>query len=927
MLEPKSGNRKGDVTTLEIRVLGPFEVLKDGRAITLPQGRLRAIVATLADAAGEVVSVDTLATAVWGARPPLDVRASLQTYIARLRQTLGRHVIVTAPRGYQLCVEPNQVDAWLFLRLLSDLPPAPEIVNTLDDALALWRGTPFTGVDSSWLAETRAPRLTECYLDAVATRADLKLAAGTSSDVVADLRTVTQQFPLHEPLWARLIAALQSTGQTAAAIACYEEVHERIAAELGVDPGTALQQARVSLSPSRIRLPHDTADFVGRADVLAALDGLLPQGADGSTAVVVLDGAPGVGKTTTAIHWAHSVAERFPDGQFFLDLHATGPGPELEPSTALELLLRELGAAPMNIPDDVDARSALLRSRLAERRVLLLLDNARGADQVRPLLPGSASMVVVTSRNQLRGLVARDGADRIALAEFSADESITYLTTASKLSRSRWNLRMLSDLADLCGRLPLALAVAAEQLEQRMGYGDRRLVSQLRAASRRIDVLSSTGDGGLDRGVRAVFRRSLDSLTPEQAKAFAVLGLHPGPDFSVDCAAAIVGSTAGEVLPVLDRLVEIHLLDQRQPRRYQLHDLLRLYAHELSGEDQPGRDAALDRLFAWYVHSAARARMVMGQCTPLGTVDELPATVVPREFGDVEDALDWFDVERTALLGAVEVATASGHDPAAWQLADQLSNYLAVRAAHDDLTRVQQIALESAQRRGNIAAQAVACNELGLAYSLADKHERARGYFRQAARLFSSLGDDIGHARALGRLGAALRWSGHLDRAIAVQQSAVEICDRAGDTDELVLALNELALSYLAVDDFDQAAVACRQALSAPETSNTPHLQPYVTDTLAQALTGLGEIDAALRCYRRAMVQAQAQRDKWCETAILNNLGRALRSAGRGEEARAHWEEALENIDTMDLVRSREVSREDLVTQIRSLGEPQAVST
>ncbi|MEV6287111.1 BTAD domain-containing putative transcriptional regulator [Kribbella sp. NPDC051770] len=488
--------------SVEIGVLGPLSVRVAGQQVEVGSGRLRAALAMLASEVGRTVSVERLAQAVWGEELPAHVRNSTQTQITRLRRLLGGARIRTECDGYRLDVAPEHVDAVRFGRLLHEAQTAPtagEQRRLLTEALQLWRGRPFEGVGSQWLDEVESERIVELYLSAREHRVDLELAAGRHGAVVAELRELTARFPLREAFWAQLLKALKQSGRPAEALACYESVRVLLADELGADPSPDLKRQYAELLSAKAvpqQLPAARGVFVGRAQQLKALDEAID-----STAVV-LHGSGGIGKTALPLQWAQQHQQLFPDGQLFIDLQGYGPGELIDAASALKSFLIGLGVPEHQIPYDVEARSSLLRTTLAGRRCLLLLDNAFDADHVRPLIPGPGSLALVTSRNELHGLAIREGAPRIAVDELKASESIELLHTKTGAT----DQQALRELAGLCGHVPLALSIAAVRCD-----GDiTAIVDELRLKA------SAIGD------LRAVFVRSYQALDPYAARAYAV---------------------------------------------------------------------------------------------------------------------------------------------------------------------------------------------------------------------------------------------------------------------------------------------------------------------------------------------------------------------------------------------------------------------
>lgn len=560
--------------TVEIGVLGPLSVRVAGDEVEVGSGRLRAALAMLASEVGRAVSVERFAQAVWGEELPAHVRNSTQTQIMRLRRLVGSERIRTEGDGYRLDVSPEHVDAVRFRRLLGEAQAAAtsaEQQRLLAEALKLWRGRPFEGVGSQWLDEVESERMVELYLSAREHQVDLELAAGRHSAVVAELRELTARFPLREAFWSRLLKALRQCGRPAEALACYETVRVLLADELGADPGPELRRQYAELlacedQPAKDvpqQLPAARGVFVGRAQQLKALDDAV------ESTTVVLHGFGGIGKTALALQWAQQHKELFPDGQLFIDLQGYGPGQLVDAGDALRCFLIGLGVPEPQIPYDVEARSSLLRTTLAGRRCLLVLDNALDADHVRPLIPGPGSLALVTSRNELHGLAVREGAPRIALDELSMQESIDFL----RQKTSEQDDQVLAELADLCGYIPLALSIAAVRAE-----GDvAAMTAELR--ERKLTALAIGDESG---DLRAVFARSYQALDPYAARAFRLLGLHLGSEFSSSTAAGLLGTTPYDARAVLDSLADQHLLCRTRGKRFEFHQLLRAYAVELT---------------------------------------------------------------------------------------------------------------------------------------------------------------------------------------------------------------------------------------------------------------------------------------------------------------------------------------------------------
>ncbi|MEU6350406.1 BTAD domain-containing putative transcriptional regulator [Streptomyces sp. NPDC047072] len=644
------------------------------------------------------------------------------------------------------------------------------------------------------------------------------------------------------------------------------------------------------------QLPADLATFVGRSDELDRVRALLPAdgGAPDAVVISVIGGMAGIGKSTLAVHWAHSVAHHFPDGQLYVNLRGFDPaGSIVPPEEAIHVFLTALGVAPERIPAQLDAQAALYRSLLARRRLLIVLDNARDTDQVRPLLPGTPGcLVIVTSRNQLTGLVAGDGAHPLTLDQLTAVEARDLLVRRLGPERPAAEPEAADEIIAHCARLPLALAIVAARAAAHPDFPLGAIAEELRDCHGSLDAFES-GDLGTD--VRAVFSWSYQSLSAPAARLFHLLGLHVGPDISAPAAAALAGLTVREARGPLGELTRAHLLTEDRPGRYVLHDLLRVYAVERveSEETERERDLAVDRLLAWYLHSADATSPQLSPERVRPPLEALPEGCRPLAFTTREQALDWCESERVNLVAAVHRSAAAGRLGTAWRLAAVLQEFLYLRSHLHDWLDTARAGLGAARKGRDRRGEAWLLLSVAGAEVYLSRFDEAIDHYEQAAAVCEELGDTYGWAKALTNLGTVSVKIGRLDKAVEYSRRALDAF-RADDSawGEGVTLAN-LGDIYQRLGRYDEAIDCLERALTVVRTIGSRWIEGVALDALGTVYRSLHRHDDAIAHYGQAIEAYRDVRNRAGEGLSLTNLGDVQLAAGERESARASWQQAL----------------------------------
>jgi tetratricopeptide (TPR) repeat protein len=813
----------------------------------------------------------------------------------------------------------------------------------VDDALALWRGLPYAGVPGPF-AEAEQARLAELRTTALEERADLLLARGQAATALPELTALAAAHPLRERTTGLLMIALYRCGRQAEALRVFGETRRRLAEELGVDPGTELTRthrqllamdpaldgppAEASLIPARpstaapeagqsgptgqsgpaaacpAQLPPEVAGFAGRAAELRWLHGLLPEAGP----VVLITGTAGVGKTALAIRFARQAATLFPDGQLYVNLRgfdpASGPVP---PGTALLGFFDALGVPPRHVPAGLDAQSGLLRTLLDGRRVLLLLDNAHDAGQVRPLLPGSAGcLVLVTSRSQLTGLAVADGARLLPLGVLDGGEAASLL--AGRLGPARVSAEP-DAVAALVGRaagLPLALSVTCARAASRPGALLSDLAAELADARDRLDALR-TGDATTD--LRAVFSWSVDKLSAPAARAFRLLSLHPGPDISAPAAASLLGAALPQARAALAELARASLLTEDAVGRFGYHDLLRAYAAELSAatDGAADRDAALRRILDHYLRSAqagvarlfpARSRLRLPPPRPGVTVEEFGTGPAGRgaagpDTGSYDAALAWFTAEQRVLRGVLELAVAHGLDEHCWKLAWFWAPKLKRHGRMHEVLAVQRTALAAAERLGDADALAHVHYDLGHANDWLGDHPAADLHLRRALALFTEAGDRPGVGQAQQGLAMLLAGQDRYAEALEHAREGLRLYRAFADSAAVAFSENTVGWILAHLGRCDDALLHCRLALELHRESGNRSGTADTLDSIAFAYSQSGDHARAIDYFEQAQAVYQQLGDTAHEALSRLNLGDAQLADGLPDAARGSWERAL----------------------------------
>jgi DNA-binding SARP family transcriptional activator/tetratricopeptide (TPR) repeat protein len=916
---------------VRFRLLGPLEVTVDGQALPLPAGQTPQVLSLLLLRAGQVVGVGTFHDVLWDGDGPDTFRKIVQIRMSQLRRLFAdTPVDLDGSRsGYRLVVPPGSVDLHEFRALVAEAAgQAPAVAEPLlRRALGLWRGPALAELAGTTSGMRLATALDEERLAAVEAHADAALAAGRHVDLAGTLAPVVAEHPLRERLRARLMAALSRAGRQSDALAVYDDGRRLLADELGLDPGAELREAHAAVlrgdtgAPARdvervpAQLPADLYGFAGREDELARLDGIL---AETGRQITALSGTAGVGKTVLAVHWAHRVAPRFPDGQLYVNLRGFGPaGAVLSPGEAVRGFLDALGVA--RVPGDVDAQAALYRSLLAGRRMLVVLDNARDAEQVRPLLPGSpGSLVVVTSRDQLTGLVVTDGAHPVVVDRPTVAAAGELLATRLGRDRVAAEPEATGEIISRCARLPLALAVVAARAVARPAFPLSALAGELRAAQRSLDPLGG-GDPAAD--VRTVLSWSYRALSDDAARLFRLLGLHLGADIAAGAAARL--ADADDVRARLAELTSANLLTEHRPGRYTSHDLLRDYATELAGEhdDEASRKAALTRLLDYYLFSAHAAdRMLRPQSRLSFTPRRDGVTITPETFGPVEDALTWFAAEYDVLVACTQRAGAAGFDPHVWQLARTMIDYGDRVGRWADQVAVQRAAFAAAVRLGDRTAQAHACRGLGRAYSWLGRHEESRVELGRAATVFAELDDWFAQANTTMSIAYSLvrdeRWPdalGYAETSLRLYRSHDHVAGAAR-------ALGTIGWILAKSGDHAGALAGCEEALVLMAQTNDTLAIASVLHSIAYIHQQTGDVAEALAAYERALELFREAGDRYNTGESLHRIGE-LHAPADPDAARAVWREALAILTDLDHADAAEV-RVKLAGLDKSMAQP-----
>ncbi|WP_221326828.1 BTAD domain-containing putative transcriptional regulator [Actinoplanes sp. L3-i22] len=900
---------------MRVRLLGSVDVEGEGVPRPVSGLRRRAVLAVLALAAGEVVSTDHLIDVVWNGRPPATARNTLQSHVSYLRRMLGgRESIVARAPGYLLTVGTDlQVAADLIEESRQTADPDRKVAR-LGAALNLWRGPPLAGLTGLSRLEGEAERLAGIRLDAVRALLDARLARGEHAAVVPELTELIRHQPHHEHLHGQLMLALYRAGRQADALRVYQRLRRSLADDLGVDPGTPVSELQAavlrhdpSLDPPEPRtepdgrdgsvprqLPGDVPGFTGRDSTLAELDALLEPAAEPcAVRVAAITGTAGVGKTALAVHWAHRAAGRFPDGQLFVNLRGFAPEARaVDPAEAVRQFLDALGVPAGRIPADPDAQAALYRTRLAGRRTLIVLDNARDSAQVRPLLPGSPDcLVVVTSRHELSGLVA-EGARPIGVELPAAAEARELLVRRIGAARAAAEPDAVDEMVARSARLPLALTVVAARAAIHPRLPLRTVAAEMRNAGCRLAVL--TGDDPSS-DVRAVFSWSYRALTPPAARLFRLLSLHPGPDLSAPGAAALAGVPVERVRPMVEELARASLLMQHAAGRYGFHDLLCAYASGLAEQVDPAEDrgAAVRRVLDHYFRCAyASDRLLYPARDPL-TPPPAPPAPDAGQPGDEQQALTWFAAEHRTLLAAVHLAVATHLDDRVWRLAWTMVTFLNRTGHWHDLTTVGFTALAAGRRLGDQFAQAQAHCFLAYAKTRLGHFEAADTELRQALALFDSAGDRAGRAHVHLNLAYTMDRRGRWPDALGHARLALELYRSAGHERGRAIALNSVGWCHALLGQYEQARDCCLEALPLLVELGDRNGQADTWDSLGLAQARLGRHDEAIASYRHAVDLIQRLGDHYREATTLVNLGEAQHAAGDAAAAGETWCRAL----------------------------------
>lgn len=636
--------------------------------------------------------------------------------------------------------------------------------------------------------------------------------------------------------------------------------------------------------------------FVNRVDELQELNAVLAD-EDGDPLVVsvfVIAGTAGAGKTSLALCWAHQARDHFPDGQLYVNLRGYDPGQPVTAHEALHRFLISLGVHAQSVPQDLDAAAALYRSLLAERRVLVVLDNAATVGQVRPLLPGSVGcLVVVTSRSRLSGLAVRDGARRLTLGTLPEPEAVALLRAITAGYRPQDDPDKLTELARLCAQLPLALRIAAERAASFPHMGLDDLIADLRDESALWDALS-VGDEEETDAVRTVFAWSYRALPDQVARLFRLLGLHPGPEFGLHAAAALAHLTAGRTRQLLDSLVGAHLVEQTAPDRYQFHDLLRAYASDQAQhEEAPAQwQAALRRVLGWYLHTADAAQHWLAPAEEHLPLAPPADGVQPLAFPDYNSAVDWAERDRANLLQAVRTAAAAGEDQLTWQLAAVLWNAQAPSAPGADWPSVGHIGLAAAERLGDNTARALLLTDLGMGYTRINSFAESLEYHHKALPIWRDLGDRLSEAHSLNLLGLVHLRSRQLTEAARYFERAITAFQLQGATHWEATALSNLASAHYRAGHFRQATATIDQALTAHRSLNNQRGEGNALHLLSNLQREQGAVDAALASAHDAVEIALSLRAHRLEGFWLITLGDAQRANGLLSEALDSYQRA-----------------------------------
>lgn len=920
---------------VDVRLLGTVEVIGPGGPAVLPGSRQRALVGLLALRPGVIVPRSSLVDALWGEEPPRTAVKTLYSHVTRVRQAMEAcglpDVLSTREPGYALLVPRADVDAHRFaehVRQAGASKTPAEVAGHLRTALELWRGDAFADTPLAGWGAAEVDRLHEARLTASEDLWEAELELGQHRRAAAELEPLVARHPYRERLVALLMLARYRSGRHAEALDAYHRLRTRLDDELGVDPGPDLQRryaailrhdpeldpappaaAVASLISRPAQLPAPVGHFTGRTQELDELDRVLDH-----IRIIAVSGPAGMGKTALALHWAHRIKDRFADGQLFLELRGHEPGDTAMTATeALPHLLRSLGVPPDRVPAELTEQAGMYRSLLHDKRLLIVLDNCGSVDQVLPLVPGTdSSLLVLTSRGQLTALAARHAVHLVGLDSLEQTEAVDLLGRVLGTERVEREPSSAADLVELCGRMPLALRIAAALLAARPKQPIGELAAGL-AGENRLEALSIEGDS---RSLRAVFASAYDAVSAPAARLFRLLGQHPGRTITGHLAAAAAAVSVNEAHDRLAELVAAHLINDLGDGRYRFHDLIRLYAAECAHRDEPPavRIETVDRIMDWYLAIAgAASRILDRQRDQVVPVLRYPPAELPV-FADHDGVLGFLEGERANLVPLVRYATEHGHSTAAWQLTYLLAGFFRFRGHWADRIEICRWAVTAAERDGDPLAESLMHSSLGVAYYAVHRFADALQPLRRSLALAHSIGDKRAQGNAHHNLGGSYAGLRRHDEAIDSFQQALALFTATNQTVPMALMHNNIGEIYARTGQTELGFEHLRRGLDLAHDLGDPWLEAAITHSIGQAHLRDGNIEDAESYLRQALATRRRVGDHRFAAETLTYLGAAHLARGDSTAAIDILREAV--------ATCREVADEHLeATALNHLGE------